>query len=173
MTDFIAALDEGLDAAIKAEIAKKEIDSVFDEMKTAILSRTNNKVRIERKAFLGKISLDDEDDPLSRFAAAVGVTAAVAPYLSLPNRTWMIVAYNPEIGSLKEMRLSYWEMDPAGYPCKLRWRTETQICEDKEALSQGLADLLRDPVVGKKIYTLTKLEPPKKDQSQMDKKDDG
>ena len=85
MTDFIAALDEGLDAAIKAEIAKKEIDSVFDEMKTAILSRTNNKVRIERKAFLGKISLDDEDDPLSRFAAAVGVTAAVAPYLSLPN----------------------------------------------------------------------------------------
>ena len=145
MPDFRKALEQGFEAARKADIAKKEIDEVFNDLKTQVLSGTGNKVLIER----GQI----RDDSLpATFREVLTFGGAPAPGYSA------IVAFNPS-AKKKLVELARWEVDKAGYPCTVTWSKQAHVCENKEALINCLSDLLKDPVVGEKIYTLTKLEP--------------
>ncbi len=129
MADFTAALQEGLKAAEASDRARKEIDRVFEELNTQLAKATDNAVLIERVEW-----------PVPGFESS-----------------WRLVATNPSIDESPALKLAGWNQDRAGYPCSLSWAGEQQFCEDKGALQQQLADLLKDPLVGESIHTLMHL----------------
>ncbi len=149
MPDFEKALKEGLEAANKADAARQEIDEVFKDLNTQVLQATDNKVLIERR----EVFENTTDTGWSTIITGIRRLAG--------DKYWGIFAFNPAFDKNKALELARWAMDIAGYPCKLTWNKQEHICEDKEALVNSLLELLRDPVVGEKIYTLTKLEPKK------------
>jgi len=150
MADFKEALEQGFVAARKADLARKEIDEVFDELKAQILQATENKVLIERRLVHGD---SQTVDPLS----VLGLSRR-PPLI----RHWAIVALNPSVDEGTIFELAQWARDKTGYPCTVTWNKQDHICEDKGALINCLSDLLKDPVVGGKLHTLKQLEPTKK-----------
>lgn len=164
MPNFSDAFKEGLVAAEKADAAQNEIDGVFHDLEAQILKETGNKVRIERRSYRGARP-PLEADPYSSLVQSI-------QSLTLSFQTsWLIIAYNPSVDAEKLMKLAYWQMDPAGYPCEIEWTKQKHICEDKNALVNALFEFLKDPVVARKLYTLTKLQPSKSKQGDGGKKE--
>jgi hypothetical protein len=147
MVDYAKALNEGFEAAQRTERARKEIDEVFDDLNNQIINASDGKLRIERM----------------RKEKVQGILPRSFIYSNPIEYYWVISAYNPKIGESKQYDLAKWIQDRNGYPCKVTWNQQEHICEDRQALSSCLAELLSDPIVGEKLYTLTKLEPIKKD----------
>jgi hypothetical protein len=152
MPDYAKSLEEGFEAARKAEVAKKEIDEVFKELNTQVIKVTEGKVYIERKEF--------KEEEKDYETAAISILKYAYPRRVII-KYWVIIAFNPIVNPENVLHLARWEMDRGGYPCKVIWSKQDHICEDMEALANCLADLLKDPVVGEKLYTLTKLAPSK------------
>ena len=157
MIDYKVAFREGLTAAEKADMARKEIDSVFEQLNHEISEASDGKIVIERQTFYVP---DTRNEVIQAFDA-------ITSFPNQPKRpTYLaIAARNPTIpdGPVKE--LASWSTDRKGYPCNISWEGKTQFCEDKEALEEALAELLRDPIVGQKLYALTKLEPPTEEET--------
>lgn len=144
MTDYTKAFREGLAAAIVAERARKEINSVFLELNSQLSEATEGKIAIDRKEYevreAGLFSLWSFSSPKQK------------------ETYWAIAAYNPSASSQNTKQLAKWEQDHAGYPCKIISGKKETICEDKEALESSLADLLQDPLTGEKLQILIQLE---------------
>lgn len=154
MADYISAFRQGLDAAEAAEIAKLEIDSVFDEIDKQLREASNGKIGIDRKEFYVK------EESIPPFAAAFIATIPYALTGKKRDTYWAIVAYNPSIPNSPVKELATWSLDRAGYPCKLTFEGINRSCSDRESLENSLAELLRDPNVGEKLSNLIKLELP-------------
>lgn len=147
MNDFAIAFHEGLEAATRAEDARKEIDNIFEELNAVISTESHNTVVIER--------YQHYENP------EVGPSGRVFVHPLKPRKLyWAITAYNPKVGrdKLDKLReLAKWDMDPAGYPCTITWSKQEHICEDGVALSRCLTALLKDPVVGENLRVLMRL----------------
>jgi hypothetical protein len=148
MVDYTKALKQGFEAARRADAARKEIDEVFIELNNQVLKATDNKLSIERREYEEQQSYPNIS--LSAFMGAQTINV------------WYIVAYNPTIGKNKEAKIARWVRDKAGYPCIVKWSDQERICEDREALSLSLSELLSDPIVGQILYRLSNMEPQKK-----------
>lgn len=155
MADYIQAFKKGLEAAEAADRARKEIDSVFEDLDRQLREGTGGKIAIKRKEFEVK-----------------GMTTIWTPWTAgqfLPGSQketyWAIVAYNPQITNSPVKQLAIWRQARAGYPCKITWENVEHACEDKRGLEGALAMLLADPLVGETIHSLMQLEEktPKKD----------
>ena len=147
MVDYGKALEEGFAAARRADAARQEIEEVFTDLRTQVLTATANRIQIER------LQYEVED---------TGWAALLYTFPQKPkDKYWAIAAFNPSVGRNKAVQLARWVQDNAGYPCKVTWSQQEHICEDREALSICLAELLSDPVVGQKLNSLTKLKPQK------------
>jgi hypothetical protein len=141
MVNFIEAYKSGLNSAELAEKNKKEVDSVFSDLNQQLKEVTDGRIVISRRQFLDGGNL--------YLAIAIGNQK----YYSA------IAANNPLIaGSDKE--LARWSQDRNGYPCKIILGSETMYCQDKKGLENGLATLLRDPVVGETLRNLQYLPLP-------------
>ena len=141
MADFSKSFRKGLNAAKDAEENRKEIESVFRELNSALFQETGGKVRIEVREF------------------DVPYRALDLDFLK-PSKTYLaIAAHNPKVkqGPVKE--LAKWSQDRAGYPCRIELGNMRSSCEDKAALEAQIARLLEDPLVGKALYELAELEP--------------
>ena len=145
MVDYNEAFKQGLEAAMAAGRAKKEIDSVFDDLNRQIDKIANGMIRIGREEITTTV-----EDPGH-------LVWGMYPHTAVKKK-WAIVAYNPSASESPRMELASWKQDRAGYPCRIKWDQAEHICEDKEALENTLAELLRDPLVGEKLNTLMKLE---------------
>ena len=142
MTDYSFAFEEGLKAAKEAKNVREEINSVFKQLNDQITETTGGKIVIERRKF-------EVRQPLLDTLYKMGH----------PRQKYFgIAASNPTIsdGPIKE--LSKWSQDRRGYPCKITWADQERFCEDKKALEQTLAELLRDPSVGEDLYVLINLK---------------
>jgi hypothetical protein len=144
MVNFVEAYKSGLNSAELAEKRKNEVESVFNELNKQLADATNGKIIISRDQII------DRDN-------AIGIMSV----LSGGKMTYYsaIVASNPYAkNSTKE--LARWAQDRAGYPCKITLDSETMYCQDKKGLENGLAKLLRDPVVGETLRKLQNLPLP-------------
>ncbi len=145
MVDFKLAFEEGLRAAVDADRAREEIDSVFSHLNEQLNEISDGKIRIERRQF---------EKPKFPF-----------PYAGLESKKLekrkyhAIAAINPMIPDEAVKELAEWSLDKKGYPCKIISLDKEQFCEDKEALEQVLSELLRDPAVGEKLHVLMNLSP--------------
>jgi hypothetical protein len=138
-------LKEGLARAAASEAARTEIYTVLADLQAQVLEATEGKIRIETKWFDQLPSLGQpREDYMKAISKSLGGAA--------------LVAHNRAVGKEKEASLAYWRVDPAGYPCRLEFPKQQYICEDKEALTIALAELLKDPGIGRKIYALMKLD---------------
>lgn len=144
MTDFRTAFEAGQDAAIKAELARKEIDSVFAEVQKQLTEITKGKVEIYRQEF--------EKRP-------EGVPFAIT-FFGPKEKYWAVAARNPMAEDNKSRQLAIWDEGRGGYPCTVSWGGMDRTCHDREALEECLASLLADPVVGDKLRRLILLPPP-------------
>lgn len=143
MPDFASAFNEGLQAAETADRARREIADVFSELSRQMDAATRGTIAIAR----GECEI-----PVT--------TARLLTNPWEPRKTyWAILAWNPMVAKCPKKEIARWSQDAAGYPCKITCRKWERTCEDREALENSLAELLRDPVVGEKLYALTRLEP--------------
>lgn len=144
MTNFIDAFKDGLNAAEVADLARRDIDDVFSNLDKQIRKGSNGKLSIEKSEY--------EVPSIS--------WTKIFPIPPKPKETyWAIVAKNPTIEQSYETELARWQMDRRGYPCKLIWTQQEQVCEDRTALENCLAELLRDPIIGERLYALMNLKP--------------
>ena len=144
MVDYAAAFRQGLEAAKAADVARREIDSVFAELNRQMLEASDGKIRVDRT---------QEYVPEHGFAAlAVLVSGKRDTY-------WAIVAHNPSVTKSPVKELATWSQDRAGYPCKVAFGGVNESCYDRAALENCLAQLLSDPVVGERLSSLMRLEP--------------
>ena len=137
MTDYIKAFQQGLSAAEETDRTRNEINSIFDELDKQILEKTSGKIKISRQERIESPVFPDIFGPKIRYN--------------------VICAFNPKVEESPTKVLANWTQDRRGYPCKIEWEGTTLICEDGEALKNALAELLADPLVGEKLYTIMKL----------------
>ena len=142
MADYIKAFKQGLEAALVADRARKEIDEVFADLNNQLSKETKNKICIERREY-------EKGHTLSEVLKN--------PFLPLSGKSWVIVVFDPSVDESPVKKLAIWSMDRAGYPCKIVWKNVDVSCEDKEALENSLSDLLRDPLVGEKLHSLIQM----------------
>ncbi len=150
MIDYKVAFREGQNAAKETENARKEIDSVFDKLNSEIAEASGGKIIIERRHLL------DPEPSLQAISIITEIARTIFPHLA-------IAASNPTIHESPVKELARWSIDRKGYPCRISWDGQEHFCEDKEALEEALADLLREPSVGQKLYALMHLEAPKEE----------
>lgn len=142
MTDFRAAFNAGQDAAVRADLARKDIANVFLEVSNQLSEATEGKVKIIRKEFKKDLKWPAID------------------IFSSPEKFWAIAAYNPNAEDKNPRQLALWEQDRAGYPCKITWSNIDHSCHDRESLEECIASLLQDPIVGEKLRGVMMLPPP-------------
>lgn len=147
MVDYTLAFKKGLDAAEAAERAKKEIDSVFEDLDMQVCRAAEGKISIKRKEFEVKPTAWDWAKTLSDFITPRG-----------KETYWAIVAYNPKITDSQVKELARWKQGRGGYPCKISFGGTDCTCEDKEGLENTLGNLLSDPMVGENLRLLMQLQ---------------
>ncbi|GFO68037.1 hypothetical protein GMLC_16160 [Geomonas limicola] len=151
MADYISALHNGLYAAEAAEIANKEIDSIFEDCNQQLSKASHGKIFIERRKFVET----DNNTPLDFLIPA-------NPF-KIPQKTltyWAISAQNPLVPDCKPKQLCKWSQHPAGYPAVISYGKVEHSCADKESLEAALVTLLQNVDVGKIFLTLMAMELP-------------
>jgi len=144
MTDFRAAFQAGQEAAIQAELARKDIDNVFSEICAQLAEVTDGKVEISRQEY-------EKKNP-NPFVAAI-IFGSKEMYSA-------IAARNPKAMDNKFRQIALWEQGRSGYPCKISWGGTDHTCHDRQSLEECLASLLGDAVVGEKLRGVMMLPPP-------------
>jgi len=153
MADYGKALEQGIEAAKRAEAAKREIADVFEDLKIQVLAATSGRVLITVKEREGM-------DLMEAMRRMPGLLRIPSQFVSMEaHEPYRISACNPTTKQGNDFALAFLELDPAGYPCTISWGDRTNVCRDKEAVSECLAELLTDPTVGQQLYVLTRLKP--------------
>lgn len=137
MSDFKSALKQGFDAAERAKLARKEIESVLNNLQKDILESSDGKLLISLQ------QLADHQ------------LGAVFGY---PSFFWALVAQNPKVKNSDSRELAKWKNTSNGYPCTITWGDQERQCQNRVALEECLAEMLRTPEVGGILYSLAQLE---------------
>jgi hypothetical protein len=143
MADYIQALKRGLEAAEVADRARKEIDSVFDDLDRQLRGETEGKIGIKREEF------EVERQSTLTYWSTTGSPEK--------ERYWAIVAYNPKIPNSPVKKLAIWSQERTGYPSKIAWAKLKVTCEDKKGLEDALEKLISDPLIGEVLQALMQL----------------
>ena len=141
MVNFVDAFKTGLNSAELAEKNRTEVNSVFIDLNQQLKDITDGKIVISRREFYEKADIPSIIDMI--YGKKYSAIAAENPFVT---------------NSSKE--LARWSQDRSGYPCKIILGSETMYCQDKKGLENGLAELLRDPVVGETLRKLQNLPLP-------------
>ncbi|MCX7113073.1 MAG: hypothetical protein NTX45_23740 [Proteobacteria bacterium] len=141
MVNFVEAYKSGLNSAELAETNRNEINSVFSELNQQLKDVSDGRIFISRKSILDK-----------------GISSILN--MNMMNNYYLaITAENPFVTN-SEKELARWDQDRSGFPCKIILGSETMYCRDKKGLENGLAVLLRDPIVGETLRKLQNLPLP-------------
>ncbi|CAI0727589.1 hypothetical protein [Serratia grimesii] len=144
MADFMGSINDGLNAARQAEVNKAEINDVFKELNNQLSVATGGRVSLVRTKFY-------KESPTAYHSLAASVLGqARETYPGLG------ISHNNSEHKLSAIEVAKWEMDKNGYPCVIKIGSNELYCEDKGALEQGLAALMRDPDVGTAILKYMK-----------------
>lgn len=148
MADFRTAYEEGIQEAERAVAAKAEIEEVFRELNRQLAEATDGRLHVCREQRTRRDS----------FALAAVEAFRMAMGYRTPKYTALVarVAVGDEE---KSQVLAEWEQDAYGYPCRIISSGDELTCTDKEALEEGLADLLRTAEVGEKLLGLLRAVP--------------
>jgi hypothetical protein len=145
MSDYLKALNEGFEAAKKADLAKEEITEILNKFRDDILAGSEGNLLIEVKRL---------EEPLDAYEAFM--TRSVL-HGATPKKTYLaLTAINPKASTQSYKDLAKWKRSKDGYPCSLTYNQQEHQFEDRLGLEQGLAELLRDPSIGEQLYILTR-----------------
>ena len=141
MDNSVEAFKTGLNSALVPENYIIQSNSVFSELNQQLKEVTDGKILISRSKFQerGNLSSMFNMENIKYYSA--------------------ITAENPFVRN-SEKELARWSLDRNGYPCKIVLGSETMYCQDKKGLENGLAMLLRDPIVGETLRGLQNLPLP-------------
>jgi hypothetical protein len=134
--DYTVALKSALAAAESAELARLEVEGVFEQLRNQILTDTESKISIIRKTLTRP----------AYTASAVGLALA----LTRPSqqRYQAIVAE----GGTMSTELGEFETNSTTiYPCRIKFGDVDMFSRDKAELQGALFQLMSNPLVGRKI----------------------
>jgi hypothetical protein len=141
MTDYRKALQEGFEAADRANKDKEEICAALERMRCAVLDATDGKVLVR--------------------IAAKRKPPFKARALERRQRKYKIVgARRNNLPDSEIVELARWGVDRNGYPCSITFGNTEFIADDANQLEEGLAFLLRDATVAQAIRKLRDMKSP-------------
>ena len=143
MPNYIKALQEGFEAAKKADLARTEIRQVLEQFTKDVLAGSDGKLLIEVKTF------EEQQSPFE-FAKISALGVIEKKYYDA------LVASNPKRPDRRKKELARWKQANEGYPCSLTIQHREIQMEDRAALERGLAELLKSPLIGEVLYSLIK-----------------
>lgn len=150
MVDFKSAVKDGFDAAEKAELARREVREVLARLKSDVLDFSGGRLSVDLAEF--------QRFRRPRTLAETFVDPTTVLGLRTPEVYFALAATNPKVKDSPTKDLAEWKQAANGYPCTLTWVGQQRQCEDREALEECLADLLRDPLIGEKLQSLMNLK---------------
>ncbi|MDQ7090575.1 MAG: hypothetical protein Q9M50_08015 [Methylococcales bacterium] len=151
MINFIEAFNQGQEAVVIAEENNLEIRLVFDELNNQLSNATKGqiKIRIGLSIKLSKPKIDNASLDVAKFNNIFSNKVTTNESFFKEENDESIIAYNPSVENSKKIEIAKWSKDNKGYPCKITRDYRQHYCEDKIALENTLADMLKDPSVGK------------------------
>ncbi|MBN3988712.1 hypothetical protein ACMFFK_09560 [Serratia marcescens] len=153
MADFMESINDGLNAAKKADENKNEINSVFDELNFQLGKATNGAAKVIRRAFYKEINTTTYANIAAKMIGESLLNQQRETYLALA-----ISHVNKEY-NFNDVEIAKWNIDKNGYPCVITLRSVELYCEDKEALEKALSELMRDPDVGTAVFNCMNFKP--------------
>ena len=142
MSDYKKALRDGFEAAKKAELARKEIQAVLEKFREDVLAASEGKLLLEIKKY------EVQRTPLEAINFSVFTQHE-------PKKTYLaLTAWNPTVEKPSYKELARWKQAADGYPCVLTRNQQERQFEDRAALEEGFAELLRDPRIGETLQML-------------------
>ncbi|WP_273874657.1 hypothetical protein [Serratia marcescens] len=152
MADFMGSINDGLNAAKKADENRAEITSVMDELNLQLGMATNNCVRLITRSFY-------KEEPVRYQTMAekiMGVSLSDKPREAY---TALAISHTNKDYGFNDIEVAKWSVDKNGYPCVIKLGSDELYCEDKEALEAALAELMRDTDVGAAVLKCMNFRP--------------
>lgn len=137
---FISAFKKGVERAREIERQSKEINHVIDDLRSQILSVTDNKVEIVIT-----------DDKLNYHSSPKENSFEFFLKKNLGLFDKILAAKNKN----KIRFLSYWKTNDGGYPCTIKYGNINDSAGDKESLELILEKMLSRPDIVMKILDLS------------------
>jgi len=155
MADYIRAIQAGISAARRAELARSEVASVLDEVSKQLSQATNGRLRLaitEEEKTVGERSESNRmrsiNPSFSAFKASMMFGGGEIEKVKY--RALSIVCTEPKT----RVVLCRWDEAQDGYPVKLQYAKKEVTCRDRRSLEQGIEDLLGDSTSGAEIERL-------------------
>lgn len=146
MNKFSCAFAAGRLAAKDIQLAHREIDEVFRQLKEEILEATHQKIEI----YLAPV--DEHKSILlgaaQRFAEGESVPLGGAP------QKFYVTARNNQVGPPSALYLAKLTRPFEGFPCDLAFSMITERCHDVLALTFSLQGMLSNAWVAKRLVDL-------------------
>lgn len=159
MAKFLAAFEQGQEAAQSAALANAEIDCIFQELTEELLSASEGKLEVSiRKPVRNTIS--------TLWQMATGGAAATDPSIGASEDLW-ICATNPAAGNSAPVKIARLERPYEGYPCQIQYGKSDVRCNDGVALAAALKDMLANAWVAHELREVM-IRPPKPQSSEVD-----
>ncbi|BBL73049.1 hypothetical protein [Methylomagnum ishizawai] len=161
MANFIEAYRAGLNIVERTKNNKREIDGVFEELNSQLFRVSDGKIQISIKPLHETISFKELENYsalyLSNASNALGINDKLAGWRLRAVKGYVAICAKNQKTPGSDTELAEWKQSRAGYPCEIILGSQTYVCEDKEALENALAEMLRDPIVGEKLFKLANL----------------
>lgn len=152
MVDFAQAITLGFDAVDEADQNRTEIKQVFE-----LLNKQLAKVITEKLEIRIRECTERKKKALSaaeRLAMDAGILVGAG--YEYDDHKYLALVVNRKEDTQSGIELAKWGQSAKGYPCKLQYADKHVSCDDKEGLENALADMLKNPVVARKIRDLMK-----------------
>lgn len=137
-------LKSAVDAAKEANNNKKEIDDVIDALNESIKQFSNNKVGLkiaERSKSNNMLFIINAASVLfNENIKGINKYKAICLF-SIDDPKYLI-------------ELAEWKLGEFGYPCRISYEGKDIYCNDKGALEQALAELMKSVKVGEALLTM-------------------
>ena len=150
MADYKQALQEGFAAAEKANSARKEIEDVLAKFKSDLLEASDGKLLVEVRQY-------EEKEEEGSILATPTLAQLYARRLQPKKYYKAIIAVNPKSEKNSVKQLAVWGQAKGGYPCSVSFGKQEFQCENRAGLEEALAEMLKDPAIGEKLYLLAQL----------------
>lgn len=154
--DLKAALDEGIAAFERAESSREEIRQLFESLDETIKAATSAKVSlvVQRVQDLDRpVATAGLQGVLEYFRRSLAGDTALATW-----HVWSLRTDAPD-GKPRLEKLFRAQIAQHGYPVRLEFLGEHNICHDRESLEETLRELLKRPEVGGMIHKLRDAAP--------------
>lgn len=174
MVDFAQAFEIGVEIAEKHLREKNEIAEVFNTLSMQLSSVLNNQIIIKVSQIEITLKRPVEASLKERIEASIhgSIRSSYIPaWLPVSNqdvpiltetvteyKNKIVAAYADPLINRDKKILADWSDNNGAYPCIISYDNERFMCSNREELEQQIAEMLKNPLIAKKLLAFRKSE---------------